>query len=79
MILISSAAYVISEFQAELGKIPPCFLPLGNKKLLEHQVAILRKSFPEEIILMSLPESYQLSGSEIRMISSGKLFLKTAT
>jgi len=69
MILISSAAYVISEFQAELGKIPPCFLPLGNKKLLEHQVAVLRKSFPEEIILISLPESYQLSGSEIRMIS----------
>ena len=32
MILISSAAYVISEFQAELGRIPPCFLPLGNKK-----------------------------------------------
>lgn len=69
MILISSAAYVISEFQAELGKIPPCFLPLGNKKLLEHQVAILRKSFPKEIIMISLPESYQLSASEQRLIS----------
>ncbi len=69
MILISSAAYVISEFQAELGKIPPCFLPLGNRKLLEHQVAVLKKSFPEEIILLSLPESYQLSDSEKRLIS----------
>lgn len=64
MILISSAAYVIGEFQAELGKIPPCFLPLGNKKLLEHQVATLKDKFPEEILLVSLPESYQISEAE---------------
>ena len=34
MILIASGAYVIAEFQVELGKIPPCLLPIGNKKLI---------------------------------------------
>ena len=69
MIIISSGAYVIGEFQVELGKIPPCFLPLGNKKLLEHQVEILKDKFPNETILVSLPESYILSKSEQGLIT----------
>lgn len=69
MILISSAAYVIKEFQAELGKIPPCFLPLGNKKLLEHQVTTIKNCFPDEKILLSLPESYNLTRSEKSLLS----------
>lgn len=69
MILISSGAYVINEFQAELGKIPPCFLPLGNKKLLEHQVACLQHAFPDEQIMVSLPESYGLSQAEKSLIA----------
>lgn len=68
MILITSGAYVINEFQAELGKIPPCFLPLGNKKLLEHQVETLINYFPQENIILSLPESYQLSHAEKKLI-----------
>ncbi|WP_269913362.1 hypothetical protein [Acinetobacter sp. HY1485] len=70
MILITSGAYVINEFQAELGKIPPCFLPLGNKKLLEHQVLTLSQHFPDEQIILSLPESYQLSSAEKKLIIS---------
>ena len=69
MIIISSGAYVISEFQAELGKIPPCFLPLGNKKLLEHQVSQLQAAFPNEQIIVSLPESYVLSQAEKNLIT----------
>lgn len=68
MILISSSAYVVSEFQVELGKIPPCFLPLGNKKLLEHQAEQLKIFFPHEKIVVSLPESFQLSSSDIKLI-----------
>ncbi len=64
MILIASGAYVISEFQVELGKIPPCLLPIGNKKLLELQVSALRKTFNNQDIYLSLPESYELSSSE---------------
>ncbi|MGM8898068.1 MULTISPECIES: hypothetical protein [unclassified Psychrobacter] len=63
MIIINSGAYVIPEFQAEVGKIPPCFLPIGNKKLLEHQVQVLKNEINEPIVL-SLPDSYLLNRSE---------------
>jgi hypothetical protein len=43
MILITSAAYVNSEFQIEFGKIPPSFLPVGNKRLFEHQINLIRR------------------------------------
>lgn len=59
MIIINSAAYVISEFQSEFGRIPPSMLPLGNKKLIEHQVESLISSFPDEKIVLSLPASFE--------------------
>lgn len=63
MIIINSGAYVIPEFQAEVGKIPPCFLPIGNRKLLEHQVQVLKSEIGEPIVL-SLPDSYIINKSE---------------
>lgn len=61
MIVINSGAYVIPELQAEYGKIPPCMLPIGNKRLLEHQIAAIRDTFGALDIVVSLPESYVLS------------------
>lgn len=61
MIIIMSSAYVSDEFQAEIGKIPPTLLPIGNKKLIEHQVESLRKIQKNERIILSLPESFILS------------------
>jgi hypothetical protein len=39
MLLITSGAYVESELFSEFGKIPPAFLPVGNKRLYTYQVA----------------------------------------
>lgn len=64
MILISSAAYVNSEFQIEFGRLPPAFLPVGNRRIFERQVETLRKTFPEERIYLSLPASYLLSSKD---------------
>lgn len=61
MIIINSGAYVIPELQAEFGKIPPCMLPLGNRRLIEHQVQATQNTFPDETIVVSLPDSYALS------------------
>lgn len=58
MILITSASYVNPELQAEFGKIPSSFLPLGAKRLYEHQVKLFENS--NESIVLSLPESYVL-------------------
>ncbi|WP_394261570.1 hypothetical protein [Moraxella boevrei] len=67
MILINSGAYVIPEFQAEIGKIPPCFLPVGNKKLIEHQVEALKQKFNEDVFV-TLPMSYTLSSEESKLL-----------
>lgn len=61
MILITSAAYISREFQNEVGPLPPSFLPVGNKRLISHQVHSLGKSFPEEDIYLTVPNDYLLS------------------
>jgi hypothetical protein len=60
MILIASAALITKEFEPEIGRIPPSFLPLGNKRLYEHQARSLRESFPDEKIYISLPSCYSI-------------------
>jgi len=68
MILITSAAYVNSEFQTEFGRLPPAFLPVGNRRLFEHQIESLRKHFPDEALAISLPDSYQLADKDRRYL-----------
>jgi len=58
MFLIMSGAYIGQELESEFGKIPPSFLPLGNRRLFQHQV----KSAPEGVnVFISVPESYHIS------------------
>ena len=62
MILVTSAAYVNEELQSEFGKIPPCFLPLQNKRLFEHQIKLLKKI--GEKIVFSLPQHFVMSNHD---------------
>lgn len=60
-----SAAYVGQELQSEFGKIPPSFLPLGNRRLFQHQI----KLAPEGVeIYLSVPESYKISKTDIKLL-----------
>ncbi len=68
MIVINSAAYVIPEFRTEFGSIPPCLLPIGNRKLIELQVPLLRNTYDERIIV-SLPHGYELTIDEKALFS----------
>ncbi|WP_318477687.1 capsular biosynthesis protein [Photobacterium leiognathi] len=62
MFLIMSAAYIDIELQSEFGQLPPSLLPLGNRRLFQHQVAL----FPDGVSgYLSLPESFQLSDMDI--------------
>lgn len=55
MFLIMSAAYVSQELESEFGTIPPSFLPLGNRRLFQHQV----QSAPQgKSVYLSIPESF---------------------
>jgi hypothetical protein len=64
MIIITSGAFISSEFQVELGKIPPAFVPLGNKRLYEHQVANLKHEFPYIDIYLSVTDAYEMRESD---------------
>jgi len=58
MILITSAAYVNAEFQIEFGRLPPSFLPIGNRRLFEYQLEFLKKTLSQHQIFMTLPSSF---------------------
>lgn len=58
MFLIMSAAYIDIELQSEFGSIPPSLLPLGNRRLFQHQNAIIP---PDVKKFISIPDTYQLS------------------
>lgn len=57
MFLIMSAAYIEQELRAEFGLLPPAFLPLGNKRLFQHQVRLAPK---DKQVFLSIPQSYQI-------------------
>ena len=56
--LLLSGQYVPNSLAAELGKIPPVFLPVGGKRLFEYQVHFL-KQYADEIFV-SLPDDYEI-------------------
>lgn len=67
MYLITSAAYITPGLSSEFGKIPPCMLPVQNRRLYEHQISIIPD---KENIILSLPYSYQLTAYDNRRLTS---------
>jgi Phosphotransferase enzyme family len=70
VIVITSAAYVDSELQSEFGRLPPAFLPVGNRRLFLRQFAVLQARFPGEAIYLSLPESYAIPHRDVRALQA---------
>ncbi|WP_421218178.1 hypothetical protein [Aeromonas jandaei] len=65
MFLILSGAYVGQELESEFGHIPPSFLPLGNRRLFQHQVFLA----PEGVdIYLSIPESFSISKFDLQWL-----------
>jgi len=54
-LVIFSGAYIGDEMAAEFGQIPPSFLPLGGKRLFEHQAKLARGG-----IYLSLPDNFDI-------------------
>jgi hypothetical protein len=67
MILITSAAYIDAEFRSELGKIPPAFLPIGNRRLYRYQQECLQS---DDHIVLTVPENYQIPSHDLKQIES---------
>ena len=70
MILITSGAFLSTEFTALLGKLPPSFLPVGNRRLFEWQLADLTGL--DEKIVLTVPEGFRLTAEDSdRLASAG--------
>ena len=67
MILITSAAYVNPSLASELGKLPPCMLPVQNRRLYMHQISLFEGS--GEAIYLSLPSSYELTSFDKKQLA----------
>lgn len=65
MILICSASYIDQDLATEVGRLPPAFLPIGNKRLFEHQVDFLRPL--QDAIYISLPKSFTPSVFDLNL------------
>ena len=53
-----SGDYIGQELRSEFGPIPPSFLPLGNRRLFQHQFRLIPEG---ETVVLSLPESFRVS------------------
>lgn len=67
IVLISSAAYVEPELEAEFGRIPPAFLPLGNRRLFVHQRSVLGDDAVR--VLLSLPDDFVPEPMDLELLS----------
>jgi hypothetical protein len=71
--LIASGAYVGPELAAEFGRLPPAFLPLGNRPLFIHQIATLSAAGAR--ILLSIPEDFVLDPADVQALNAARVEL----
>jgi hypothetical protein len=62
-LVIASSAYAVAEICAELGNIPPAFMPIGNRRLFEYQCEWAKSHY--ENIIITLPSGYQVDESDV--------------
>lgn len=60
--IITSAAYVNLELEAEYGLIPPAFLPFGHQRLYQIQVKLLRQECGR--CILTLPASFEIPAAD---------------
>ncbi|MRI34325.1 hypothetical protein EOPP23_15150 [Endozoicomonas sp. OPT23] len=59
MILITSGAYISADLISDIGRLPPAFLPVGNRRLFTLQLEQVKKIQGD--IYLSIPEDYEIS------------------
>ena len=72
MYLITSAAFITTELQSEFGSLPPSFLPVGNKRLFQHQLALIPSN---EKVVLTLPEGFEPSQYDLDSLASSQVEL----
>lgn len=73
MIIIPSSQFLKIEIQNEVGCLPPTFSFLQNKRLYEFQVKLLKKSWPNERIIISLPKLFEIPETDLQKLNDLKV------
>ena len=60
MILVNSGNFIVSDLQADFGKIPAAFVPIAGNRLYLSQASVLKRIFPHESIYLSLPIEFRI-------------------
>lgn len=71
MLLILSARYVSEDIALQFGRLPPSFLPLGDRRLFEVQV----EAALGEPCFMTVPADFAISESDTRALKSSGIEL----
>lgn len=66
-LLITSGAYVGGELAIEFGRLPPAFLPVGNRRLFIHQHAVAGRHFDR--VLLTLPASFSMGEHDAALLA----------
>ncbi|WP_374407121.1 phosphotransferase [Pelagerythrobacter sp.] len=66
-VLITSGTYIGEEMQAEFGRIPPAFLPVGSSYLVQHQ---LRRLGEQDEVWLSLPADFAMDAALARLLEA---------
>ncbi len=66
--LITSGGYIGEEMQAEFGRIPPAFLPIGAAFVIQHQLSQIADRKNK---WLSLPQDYGITEPQRRILESG--------
>lgn len=75
MIVITSGQYLKLEIQNEVGKLPPAFSFMQNKRLYDFQIKLLKKYWKDEKIILSLPESFEIPFSDQAYLNSSEIVI----
>lgn len=74
-LLITSGAYLTPELESEFGRIPPAFLPVGNRRLFEWQLQDARDTHARAFI--TLPADFDIDPvDEAKLHSFGATILR---
>jgi len=71
MLLILSGAYVESELFSEFGKIPPSFLPVGNRRLYCYQIEQVGRFYSD--IHLTLPDDFEIGEADINYLKAHRV------
>jgi hypothetical protein len=67
VLIITSAAYAEAELQVEFGRLPPAFLPIGNRRLFVHQHREMLHGATR--IILSLPDDFTPNAVDMALLA----------